>query len=162
MENQELNNVTGNFIEVKHEAIRRTNEAVDVINKKLGLRLKYPTVRFSLRGTTAGKAWWDRNLIEYSPSLLAGNVEDFLRQTVRHEVAHLGARAKWGASIKPHGKEWCSCCWHLGIPATRCHSYDTAVVPTRATSLMRGNPTRQTSEGLTIHTGMGKITRFDD
>jgi len=160
--NDELRNLTSDFIEVKREAIRRTNEAVDLINNKLGLRLKYPTVRFALKGGTAGKAWWGENLIEYNPTLLGQNVEDFLRQTVRHEVAHLGARAKWGGSIKPHGREWASCCWFLGIPATRCHNYDTKLVPTRSTSSLRSSPIRHTENGIVVHTGMGKLTRFED
>lgn len=158
----ELNNLSQNFIEVKREAVARTNEAIDLINNKLGLHLKYPTVRFALKGGTAGKAWWRENLIEYNPTLLQNNVDDFLRQTVRHEVAHLGARAKWGGGIKPHGKEWCSCCWFLGIPATRCHNYDTALVPTRALSSQRGTPVRRMESGIVIHTGVGKITRFED
>lgn len=158
----ELNSPTQDFIKVKLEAIRRTNEAVDLINEKLGIKLKYPQVRFALKGGTAGKAWWQENLIEYNPTLLGQNVEDFLRQTVRHEVAHLGARMKFGGGIKPHGREWASCCWFLGIPATRCHNYDISSVPSRSTSIGRGSPVRRTESGIIIHGNGAKITRFED
>ena len=53
---EELNNLSTNFLEVKREAIRRTHEAVDVINKKLSICLPYPTVRFSIKGSVAGRA----------------------------------------------------------------------------------------------------------
>jgi SprT protein len=158
----ELNNLTSNFIEVKRVAIARTNEAIDLINQKLNIQLPYPRVRFSISGGVAGRAHCGRDVIEYNPTLLHENVDHFLVQTVRHEVAHLAAFKKFGHGIKPHGKEWCSCCWFLGIPATRCHSYDLDNVPTRALSQKRVSPIERTKEGIIVHTGNARITRFED
>jgi predicted SprT family Zn-dependent metalloprotease len=158
----ELNDLRANFVEVQREAIRRTQEAVDIINQKLSIRLPYPQVRFSIKGGVAGRAHCGRDLIEYNPTLLGENVEDFLRQTVRHEVAHLAAHKKFGGGIKPHGKEWCSCCWYLSIPAVRCHSYDLDNVPTRALNQRRTSPVQRTESGIVVHTGNARITRFED
>jgi predicted SprT family Zn-dependent metalloprotease len=158
----ELNNLTANFIEVKREAIARTNEAIDLINGKLNIRLPYPRVRFSINGGVAGRAHCGRDVIEYNPTLLHENVDHFLVQTVRHEVAHLAAHKKFGGRIKPHGKEWCSCCWYLGIPAIRCHNYELDNVPTRALRQMHASPIKRTESGIVIHTGNARITRFED
>jgi predicted SprT family Zn-dependent metalloprotease len=157
----ELNDVQANIVEAKREAIRRTREAVDIVNTKLGLRMAYPEVRFALRGTTAGRAWYREHLIEYNPTLLHENVEDFLRQTVRHEVAHLAARNKFGAQIKPHGKEWANCCWYLQIPAKRCHNYDVGGVPTRAQH-NNGSRIKRTESGLVVLDEGMRVTQFED
>lgn len=156
-----FNDLAANFVEVKREAIRRTNEAVDVINAKLNIRLSYPRVLFSIRGMTAGRAHCGRDVIEYNPTLLGENVEDFLRQTVRHEVAHLAAHKKFGHAIKPHGNEWGSCCWYLGIPATRCHNYDIGNTPARA-HYQSANRVKRTEGGIIVHDSGMRITRFED
>jgi len=87
-------------------------------------RFPRPQVSFRLRGQKAGVAHLDENLLRFNPRLYEENREDFLRQTVAHEVAHLIAHQVFGARIQPHGSEWQSIMLGVyGLPAKRCHDY---------------------------------------
>ncbi len=67
---------------------------------------KRPTISLKLRGQKAGVAHLHENLLRFNPQLYRENSEDFLRQTVPHEVAHLIAHQLFGDRIQPHGEEW--------------------------------------------------------
>ena len=114
---------------LKKSCIERVRHYVDLGNNKLGIRLPYPNISFDLGGTTAGMAFYGTNQIKFQPVLMFENAEDFLAQTAGHEVGHLLARYKYRQrNITPHGDEWKSVMWTLGLPANRCHNYDTASV----------------------------------
>lgn len=88
-----------------------------------------PEVSLRLRGQKAGVAHLNENRLRFNAQLYAQNREDFLRQTVAHEVAHLIAHQLFGHAIQPHGKEWQAIMRGVyGLSPTRCHSY---AVPTR-------------------------------
>jgi SprT protein len=162
----ELEDVMADFTELKRECIRRVEQSVETINRKLGIHMDMPQVLFSIKGTTAGRAYWlpdGHNKITFNPSLLRTNVEDFLNRTPAHEVAHLAAYTKFGTKIRAHGHEWGKCCWCLGIPAIRCHNYDTDEVPTRAMQMKRKylEPKRN-QHGIVKVTATGRITEFED
>lgn len=164
--NDELETPIANFVEIQRECIRRVEQSVETINRKLGIRLAMPKILFSIKGTTAGRAYWlpnGDNKITFNPSLLRTNVEDFLNRTPAHEVAHLAAYERFGTKIRAHGHEWGKCCWCLGIPATRCHNYDTDEVPTRAMRMrsMAAGPKR-TDDGIIRVTSTGRVTEFED
>jgi SprT protein len=83
-----------------------------------------PQVSFKLRGQKAGVAHPTENKLRFNPQLYRENQQDFLRQTVAHEVAHLVAYQRFGSGIPPHGEEWrliMRGIYHL--PPERCHSY---------------------------------------
>jgi SprT protein len=85
---------------------------------------KRPAVSLKLRGQKAGVAHLDENLLRFNPQLYRENHEDFLRQTVAHEVAHLVAHQLFGGSVQAHGKEWQSIMTAVyGLPPNRCHTY---------------------------------------
>jgi SprT protein len=85
---------------------------------------KRPLVSLRLRGQKAGVAHLQENLLRFNPQLYRENSEDFLRQTVAHEVAHLIAHQLFGLSIQPHGKEWQAIMQGVyELPPQRCHSY---------------------------------------
>lgn len=87
-------------------------------------RFTRPEISFRLRGQKAGVAHLDENLLRFNPTLYEQNREDFLRQTVPHEVAHMIARALFGRRIQPHGGEWKSIMLEVfGLSPQRCHSY---------------------------------------
>ena len=104
-----------------------------------GINLPEAAIDFSLRGRCAGQARVDRGgetCLRINQQLLAENLDDFLRNTIPHEVAHLVVN--WQARKKrqrprPHGPEWQAVmrqCY--GLKALRCHSYQTTparVVP---------------------------------
>ena len=84
-----------------------------------------PQVSFKLRGQKAGVAHLTENKLRFNPQLYHENQEDFLRQTVAHEVAHLIAHQLFGLSIQPHGEEWQLIMRGVyELPPHRCHTYD--------------------------------------
>lgn len=114
---------------LKQLCVERVRHYVDLGNDKLGIALPYPRISFDLGGTTAGMAFYGNNQIKFQPVLMFENSEDFLTQTAGHEVGHLLARFRHRQMrIKPHGNEWKLVMWTLGLPANRCHNYDTASI----------------------------------
>jgi len=86
---------------------------------------KRPVVSLKLRGQKAGVAHLHENLLRFNPQLYRENSEDFLRQTVAHEVAHLVAHQLFGETIQPHGEEWQLIMRGVyELPPNRCHNYE--------------------------------------
>ena len=86
---------------------------------------KRPNVSLTLRGQSAGMAHLQENKLRFNPQLYRNNTEDFLRQTVAHEVAHLVAHQMFGSRIQPHGEEWQLIMRGVyELPPHRCHSYE--------------------------------------
>ncbi len=84
-----------------------------------------PRVRLDLRGRSAGQAWLEKNELRFNRALFERYPQDFIDQTVPHEVAHLLAHQLCGPHIRPHGPEWQQLMVRLfGIPATVRHSYE--------------------------------------
>ncbi len=91
-----------------------------------------PDIELDLRGQRAGVAYLNQNLLRFNGQLYRDNADDFLLQTVPHEVAHLIAHQVYGARIRPHGREWQAVMTQLfQLPANRCHNY--AVAKRRST-----------------------------
>ncbi|UVJ42933.1 SprT family zinc-dependent metalloprotease [Pseudomonas sp. LS1212] len=85
---------------------------------------KRAQVSLKLRGQKAGVAHLHENLLRFNPQLYRENREDFLKQTVAHEVAHLVAHQLFGDSIAPHGEEWQLIMRGVyELPPLRCHNY---------------------------------------
>lgn len=88
-------------------------------------RFQRPEISFRLRGQKAGVAHLTENKLRFNPQLYQANREDFLRQTVAHEVAHLIAHQMFGPRIAPHGEEWQLIMRGVyELPPDRCHNYD--------------------------------------
>ncbi|KGF66310.1 MULTISPECIES: SprT family zinc-dependent metalloprotease [Pseudomonas] len=86
---------------------------------------KRPVVSVKLRGQKAGVAHLHENMLRFNPQLFLENSEDFLRQTVPHEVAHLVAHQLFGDTIQPHGEEWQLIMRGVyELPPNRCHTYE--------------------------------------
>ncbi|TRX75997.1 SprT family zinc-dependent metalloprotease [Pseudomonas mangiferae] len=87
-------------------------------------RFTRPDVSFKLRGQKAGVAHLQENRLRFNPQLYRDNQDDFLRQTVPHEVAHLIAHQVFGGRIQPHGEEWQLIMRGVyELQPHRCHSY---------------------------------------
>lgn len=82
-----------------------------------------PSIHWDLSGLCAGRAVWPDNRIRLNPILLCENAEDFIRETVPHEIAHLLNRAMNGNGVKPHGREWKAIMRAMGLKPQRCHNY---------------------------------------
>lgn len=163
MANERVIETPAQFADLQKECIERVRFFVKKANEKCGIHLPMPRVIFSIKGTTAGRAHTGKNLIEFNPILLRDNIEDFLNRTPGHEVGHLAADLKYGHAIKPHGHEWQKVMWMLGLPATRCHNYDTSNVGKRGGLPVRRptSHTLKTKDGIIRHVGIGKILEFE-
>lgn len=92
--------------------------------------LKDPEIRYDLKGHTAGMA--NASYIRINVDLLyTEHKDDMLNQTIPHEIAHVAQRQLFPCS-KPHGREWAHFCYLLGIPAERCHNYETTAARKRS------------------------------
>ena len=93
-------------------------------------KFKRPEVRYNIRNTNGGEAWCHRNLIRLNLTFLVENEEEFLKQTVPHEVAHLVAHYVYdskpmnGKKVRPHGREWKEVMGVLGLQPKVTHSYN--------------------------------------
>lgn len=105
---------------------QRLTELLTLAENHWGREFPFPQVRFDLRGLCAGQALQRDNCIRVNATLFRENVEHYLRQTVGHELAHLICWHIHGSRVRPHGPEWRHVMEVLGLPALRCHSYDTA------------------------------------
>ncbi|UFQ99058.1 SprT family zinc-dependent metalloprotease [Pseudomonas wenzhouensis] len=88
-------------------------------------RFARPEISFKLRGQKAGVAHLTENKLRFNLQLYRANQEDFLRQTVPHEVAHMVAHQLFGPRIQPHGEEWQLIMRGVyELQPHRCHSYE--------------------------------------
>lgn len=86
-----------------------------------------PEISLQLRGQKAGVAHLGENLLRFNAQLYRENREEFLRQTVAHEVAHMVAHQVFGSRIRPHGEEWQLIMRGVyQLPPHRCHNYAVA------------------------------------
>lgn len=131
------NNFSSN--ELKQKVLAVVRRAEQQAREFYDIRLPSASLDFSLRGRCAGQARVERKgatRLRINLQLLAENLEDYLSQTIPHEVAHLVVN--WPAREKrlqprPHGVEWQSVMRDcFGLEPKRCHSYQTSparVVP---------------------------------
>lgn len=107
-----------------NELMASVEQCYQLAEQRLGRSFARPRVTLDLRGQRAGVAYLNRNLLRFNAQMYQDHADDFLRQTVPHEVAHLIAHALHGGHIRPHGPEWKQLMTGLfGLPAKRCHDY---------------------------------------
>jgi SprT protein len=109
-------------------ATRETQRLIERAQCHYGVILALGEIRYDLQGTAAGMVMFPHNrqaIIRFNPLLLEHNRQDFISQTVAHEVAHLVARTLYGKSIRPHGREWQAVMHFFGVEPQRCHDYAT-------------------------------------
>ncbi len=121
------------------QAVVSVRQAEERARNFYSINLPEASIDFSLRGRCAGQAKVDRNShtsLRINQQLLEENLDDFLINTIPHEVAHLVIN--WKARKKrqrpqPHGPEWQSVMRDcFGLKPVRCHTYATTparVVP---------------------------------
>lgn len=134
--------------EMKEKVNAKLRECIAIANKRYNINLKFPTVVYQKRGTTAGTATYSTWTIDINPILLVENFDDMLNNTVPHELAHLITdtvypeahergpmqltRRGWKRGKRsPHGTEWQSVMRVLGCNPSRTHSYDVTNARTR-------------------------------
>ena len=120
------------------ELVVKANETVDFYtelgNEIYKIDMAKPKVDSSLRGATAGQYSRNTHSIKINLVLFQENFEDYIENTLPHEVAHAVARYMYrdiSRRIMPHGQEWKMVMRDFGKNPRRCHSYDTSSAQSR-------------------------------
>lgn len=117
--------------QLKEKVQRKIEECISIAKRQwTSVDFDYPIVKYNVRGTTGGKASRVSWMVDFNPVLLIENEDDFISQTVPHEIAHLIARKLW-SNIKPHGREWKLVMTIFGAKPRATHSYDISRVQVR-------------------------------
>lgn len=90
--------------------------------QKFGFKNPYPTVDFTLTGTVAGKAR-NGDEIKVNMALLKNNKEDYLKNTIGHELVHNIIHIIFNGNARAHGKEWKRAMVKMGLTPSRTHNY---------------------------------------
>lgn len=120
-------------LEQKSEVYERVDHFVSMGNIALGLDMEGPHVRFDKKGRAAGTAYYSAHELNFNAQLLLDNWDEFMNQTIPHEVAHLLKHTKYGTERgngmnSHHGYYWQHVMKLLGADPKRCHSMDTSKV----------------------------------
>lgn len=109
-----------------------SNKTLDVLARAeqlYGVSIR-PTMRFDIKGATAGRALCNycngnkQFVIRYNPTFIVGDqFNDMLTNTVPHECAHLVCFAN-PALGRAHDMGWKRVCLSLGGNGKRCHDYE--------------------------------------
>jgi len=91
-----------------------------------GRSVPHIPVLCDLKGKCAGQVRHqpDGNLvIRYNLGIANLQPEEFILQTVPHEVAHVVTWLLHGNRVRPHGREWQSVMSFFGKDSSRCHEF---------------------------------------
>lgn len=108
---------------VKDRAKRSLAQWVELARQRYNRPLFMPTISFDLVGTTAGRAHQDKRHVQLNAVLLTENLDEFEKQIIPHELAHLLVMHLYGFS-GGHGDEWKHTMRRLGLTPDRTHSLD--------------------------------------
>lgn len=88
-------------------------------------KFQQPTVVFNNRlKATAGRCYYDDNIIELSTSLYKKYELEFWIDTIPHEFAHQVTHNIFGNTKQHHGPEWKSVMLAYGIEPRTYHNYE--------------------------------------
>ncbi|TCP93316.1 SprT protein [Cricetibacter osteomyelitidis] len=106
------------------QVLRRLTHCLQLAEQHFCRKFSMPEICYDLRGTKAGVAYLQKNLIKLNRTLLQENPNEFIHQTVPHELAHLIVYQVFGR-VKPHGQEWQAVMTKIfNLPADTCHQFD--------------------------------------
>lgn len=82
-----------------------------------------PNVQINARlKTTAGRAWAGKHMVEFSAELMWEHTEQFVIDTIPHEVAHIVTDLRFPLEKAHHGQAWRDTMFVLtGREPKRCH-----------------------------------------
>jgi SprT protein len=108
---------------MKERVAHKVWQVLEELNEEYGAEFDFPRIEWCMIGTMAGRAWLTQWRIQLNEQLCKENLENFINETVPHEVAHLVAYKVFGDD--GHGDGWRSVMRALGLNPTRCHDYET-------------------------------------
>lgn len=165
---------------VRFERVRqRTQEVMQKAKTLFGVDVSSASIQFNLRGRTAGTAGCrycamtgKKNLsLRFNCEIIQGDqFEEFLKDTIPHEVAHLCGFMDPTLGRK-HDGAWRRTCIALGGSGARTHSYETAPARGRGFTYVATCGTQitvsqvihgkiQAGQGRMIKKTKGKVNRF--
>jgi SprT protein len=116
------------------DTVKRVNELIDYYNKYKNTTIPNPRVEFTLRGKVAGCVSFngDDAHINFNKVLLQENFDDFIEQTIPHEVSHYIVFKLYGHQYNKtrtrrvvHGPDWKYTMRFFGCDPKLYHSYST-------------------------------------
>ena len=112
------------FRHLKMQVQRKLNHSLQLVEAYFKRKFTMPEVNYELRGIKAGVAYLQKNVIKFNRTLLLENSDEFIRQVVPHELAHLVVYQMFGR-VKPHGKEWQLVMNEIfNLPSDTCHQFE--------------------------------------
>lgn len=122
---------------MQERLIQRVNELCKIANEKLGREFPVPSIRFDLRGTTAGTANAFFNWLNFNVQMAIDNEDDFFNDAVPHELSHIIA-VKYFNCRAGHNREWRYIMEKVfGVRANRCHNMNVENCRVRRTFVYR-------------------------
>lgn len=115
--------------EIQNKVVTQISSVMDKAKVLFGYNESFPEIHYKIKGRVAGKAWITQNKLGFNAQLLNDNVDEFINQTVTHEVAHLIAYKVYHDT--GHGSFWKHVMMSLGATPKRCHNYDVTNTSTR-------------------------------
>lgn len=110
---------------------QKIESLLDTASKLYNKTFDKPQIKYTEKSTVAGRAYCVSNIVDFNKILLSENVDQFIDQTVTHELAHILAYKIYGTI--GHDKYWKLIMVQLGAEPKRCHSYSIENVKKRAT-----------------------------
>ncbi len=110
----------------------KIKQVVDKLNAIYNFNMSNPKFYWDVNGTTAGLAKSKTMSVHFNLKLAKQNWDDFINNTVPHEVCHIAAW-QWAKFFKkpipkPHGACWNLMMREVGCKPTRTHEYDVTEV----------------------------------
>ena len=87
-----------------------------------GYDFDLPTLTWDLRGTVGGQAYLNQNMIRINQEALKKYKDNYIKQTIGHEFAHLVAYKS--LRHRGHGRSWAKVMRSFDLFPDRCHDYD--------------------------------------
>jgi len=102
----------------------RVNARLAECVAKSGIDTGKITVTYDINSARlGGQANIITNTIRLNPVFLNAYTDHYIETTVAHEWAHLATRKVYGRNVSSHGPEWKRTMVDIGVPPSRCHSY---------------------------------------
>jgi SprT protein len=110
---------------------RKVAETLEKLQAHTSTKLRAPEIKYDLRGHVAGYAIGGHTIRINVELLYTDHYDDMINSTVPHEVCHIAAAQMYPYMRVGHGREWKELMWLIGLPATRCHNYETVAARKR-------------------------------
>lgn len=114
--------------DIKDKVITKVDYYCALASEMYNIPILVPVIQFKKLDSDAARAVPQKNLLEFNSDLLYNNIQDYINNTVPHEVAHLISYIRHGWVIRSgiihfHGKEWREIMIDFGCSPLVYHDY---------------------------------------